>query len=260
MPKRLRVAPTDRWEQLEIHFTDPTQRTYELIRSVVLFGQSPRERVQETTTPERTLYRHLERFAAHSMPGLDPERPAAPPNTLPPGLRSRAILASGISRSQDLTAYLQQYGTDHMARFDTATYRFDAGVPKHRRTTNDDGPPTTDHRRRTNGERRVTRATGTRGRGVVVPVGAGGTESARRCGGSAYGSWRGGKYVAAASTGDVQCGGSMAVYRGVVKGNVVVLPDDVQLVNGLPVEVHVAQPGLEQPCVTNARQPSWSTL
>lgn len=39
----------------------------------------------------------------------------------------------------------------------------------------------------------------------------------------------------------------MAVYRGVVKGNVVVLPDDVQLVDGLPVEVHVAQQSLEQP-------------
>jgi len=75
MPKRLRVAPTDRWEQLEIHFTDPTQRTYELIRPVVLFGQSPRERAQETTTPERTLYRHLERFAAHGSPASIPNGP-----------------------------------------------------------------------------------------------------------------------------------------------------------------------------------------
>jgi transposase len=87
MPKRQRVAPTDTWEQLEIRFTDPTQRTYELIRPVVLFGQSPSERAQETTTSERTLYRHLERFAVHGMSGLDPERPVAPSNTLPPGLR-----------------------------------------------------------------------------------------------------------------------------------------------------------------------------
>jgi hypothetical protein len=50
MPKRQPIVPTNEWQQLELRFTNPTQRTYELIRPVVLFGQSPRERAQETDT------------------------------------------------------------------------------------------------------------------------------------------------------------------------------------------------------------------
>ncbi len=41
MPKRQRIAPTDNWQQLELHFTSPEQRTYALVRPVVLFGQAP---------------------------------------------------------------------------------------------------------------------------------------------------------------------------------------------------------------------------
>ncbi len=39
----------------------------------------------------------------------------------------------------------------------------------------------------------------------------------------------------------------MAIYRGIVKDNVVVLPDDIQLMDGLIVEVHVTRQNLEQP-------------
>lgn len=38
-----RTTPLD-WQQLELQGTNATQRTYELIRPVVLFGQSPTER------------------------------------------------------------------------------------------------------------------------------------------------------------------------------------------------------------------------
>jgi hypothetical protein len=38
----------------------------------------------------------------------------------------------------------------------------------------------------------------------------------------------------------------MAVYHGIVKGNVVVLPDDVRLADGTDVEVRVIEPG-DQP-------------
>lgn len=48
MPKRSSIAPTNDWQQLELRFTDPTQRTYELIRPVVVVGQSPMERARET--------------------------------------------------------------------------------------------------------------------------------------------------------------------------------------------------------------------
>jgi hypothetical protein len=58
MPRRQHTAPTEDWQQLELRFTNPIQRVYELIRPIVLFGESATERSQTTTTPERTLYRH----------------------------------------------------------------------------------------------------------------------------------------------------------------------------------------------------------
>lgn len=87
MPKRQPITATNEWKQLELRFTDPTQRTYELIRPVVLFGQSPRERAQETAANQRTLYRHLERFTQQGMLGLDPDRPLPPPHRLSPTVR-----------------------------------------------------------------------------------------------------------------------------------------------------------------------------
>lgn len=61
--RRCRSTPTDDWQQLLLltHFTE--QLSYELIRPVVLFGQSPAERARETTAPERTPYRQLTRVA-----------------------------------------------------------------------------------------------------------------------------------------------------------------------------------------------------
>ena len=57
--RRLRVEPTDEWEQVEILCAWPEQRDYELIRPLVLFGgpaenSSPRARpsdYNETDTP-----------------------------------------------------------------------------------------------------------------------------------------------------------------------------------------------------------------
>ena len=48
-------------------FTSPEQRTYELIRPVVLFGVPPKERAQETGTAARTVYRNVQRFVEHGM-------------------------------------------------------------------------------------------------------------------------------------------------------------------------------------------------
>ncbi len=87
MPKRQPITLTNEWQQLELRFTDPTQRTYELIRPVVLFGQSPVERAQETAANQRTLYRQLKRFTQQGMLGLDPDRTLPPPHRLSPTLR-----------------------------------------------------------------------------------------------------------------------------------------------------------------------------
>ncbi len=63
MPKRQRTEPTDNWQQLELRFTCPIQRSYELIRPVVLFGQPASDRAAAMVTSERTVYRYLARFA-----------------------------------------------------------------------------------------------------------------------------------------------------------------------------------------------------
>jgi hypothetical protein len=57
-PKRSRVPPTEDWQQLELLFSSSEQRVYELIRPVVLFGQSAAKRARETSIPARTLSRH----------------------------------------------------------------------------------------------------------------------------------------------------------------------------------------------------------
>ena len=68
--RRQRIPPTDDWEQLQLLTTSAEQRTYELIRPVVLFGQSPAERARETGAPQRTLYRQVARFATDGMVSL----------------------------------------------------------------------------------------------------------------------------------------------------------------------------------------------
>jgi len=62
MPPRPQVEPTDDWHQIALLARAPGQRTYELIRPVVLFGQSPAERAAETGAAQRTVYRQVARF------------------------------------------------------------------------------------------------------------------------------------------------------------------------------------------------------
>jgi putative transposase len=87
MARRPQRVPTDDWQQLELAFTDPVQRTYELIRPVVLFGLSPAERATQTGAAERTLYRHVERFTTGGMAKLFPTPPVPSPSRLPDDVR-----------------------------------------------------------------------------------------------------------------------------------------------------------------------------
>ncbi len=72
MPKarRQRVAPTDDWQQLELLAQFAEQRLYEMMRPVVLFGQSPAERARETSIPRASLYRRVDRFDKEGMASL----------------------------------------------------------------------------------------------------------------------------------------------------------------------------------------------
>ena len=94
MPARMRPArePTDDWQQLDLLVRFPEQRTYELIRPVVLFGHSPAERARRTGTPQRTLYRQAARFEREGMASLFGPPKVERHRTLPIEIQ-RAILA-----------------------------------------------------------------------------------------------------------------------------------------------------------------------
>ena len=68
--KRLPVAVTDAWQQLQLLAPFPEQRADELLRPVVLFGHPPAERAGETGTAERTIYRRAARCDAAGMASL----------------------------------------------------------------------------------------------------------------------------------------------------------------------------------------------
>lgn len=70
MKRRERREPTDDWDQLVLLFEWSEQREYEEFRPLVLFGGSVAERSRETGTPERTLYRKVERFEEEGFRGL----------------------------------------------------------------------------------------------------------------------------------------------------------------------------------------------
>ena len=91
MAARPQVVPTEDWRQIELLARAPGQRTYELIRPVVLFGQSPAERAAETGAAARTLYRHVARFDQLGMAGLVPPPKVEKHRTLSPAVR-QAIL------------------------------------------------------------------------------------------------------------------------------------------------------------------------
>ena len=58
MPKHRyqRREPTDDWQQLRPLLKDSGQITYEIIRPVVLWGVTPKERAVETGMSQRTIY------------------------------------------------------------------------------------------------------------------------------------------------------------------------------------------------------------
>jgi hypothetical protein len=91
MPPRSRVEPTDDWHQIALLARAPGQRADELIRPVVLFGQSPAERAAETGAADRSLYRQVARFDQLRMASFLPLPQVETHRTLPPEVR-QAIL------------------------------------------------------------------------------------------------------------------------------------------------------------------------
>jgi putative transposase len=98
MPKHKyqRREPTHDWQELRPLLKDPAQISYEIIRSVILFGVTPKERAQETGTPQSTIYYRANLFDAGGMASLIPPDPlpSVPKldkRTLPPPMRQEIV-------------------------------------------------------------------------------------------------------------------------------------------------------------------------
>lgn len=72
MRKRERVPPTEDWQQLTLQLDTAGQRSYEVIRPVVVFGEPVPDRATATQLPKRTIYRYVARFEADGLRGLEP--------------------------------------------------------------------------------------------------------------------------------------------------------------------------------------------
>ena len=90
---RTRRPPTDDWDQLRLLVGSPEQETYELLRPIVLFGQSSAGRAKETGVAARTLRRKATRFAGVGMRSLfEPDEPPEPDRRrLPLGIRTAIV-------------------------------------------------------------------------------------------------------------------------------------------------------------------------
>jgi transposase len=91
--RRPRRQPTDDWQQLRLLATSPAQETSELLRPIVLFGQTPAARARETGVPERTLRRKAARFDVRGMRSLfeQPVAPADDRRALPAEIRAAIV-------------------------------------------------------------------------------------------------------------------------------------------------------------------------
>jgi transposase len=117
-----RRQPTDDWNQLRLLVTSPEQATYELLRPIVLFGQSARSRAREAGVPERTLRRKVARFAAAGMRSLFEQEPEP--------TRDRRRLPAPIRRAiVELKAEYPPFSLREIARI--CRERFDRPVDHH---------------------------------------------------------------------------------------------------------------------------------
>ena len=98
MPKRRyeQRESTQDWQQLRPLLKDTAQIDYEVIRPVILWGQTPKERAAETGVSQRTIYYKANLFDQAGMASLLP--PAPPPEipkqdkrSLPPPIRQEIV-------------------------------------------------------------------------------------------------------------------------------------------------------------------------
>jgi putative transposase len=98
MPKQRyeRREPTHEWSQIRPLLKDPVQIHYEILRPIVLFGVSPKERSAETGVSKTTLYAKANLFDQAGMASLlpptpPPEIPKQDKRTLPHPMRQAIV-------------------------------------------------------------------------------------------------------------------------------------------------------------------------
>ncbi len=89
--QRQRCEPSERWEQRKVLFTASEHFIDEQIRPLVLFSMPLQERAREVGAAERTLYRHVQRFAQQGMRGLCTTDPAPRGLRIPSAIRKAVI-------------------------------------------------------------------------------------------------------------------------------------------------------------------------
>lgn len=114
MPKRRyeQQEPTHEWAKIRPHLKDAAQIKYELIRPVILFGTSVKERAVETGEPRSTIYYHANLFDVSGMASLLPPEP--PPTV--PKLDKRILPPSMRQAIVDLHAEYSAHRVDEIAR------------------------------------------------------------------------------------------------------------------------------------------------
>ena len=100
MPKSRRKLRerTHNWQQIQQYTLWPEQKAYELLRPVVLFGETAAERAKETGASERTLHHKADRFDQEGMASLFHKESTPSPDkarTLPPDMRQLIVDLKG---------------------------------------------------------------------------------------------------------------------------------------------------------------------
>lgn len=93
-PKREVYERTEDWTQLQLRLKWPEQVVYEMIRPVVIFGETAGERARVTGAQARTISRQADRFDRAGMRSLLPaERQSLheDPRSLPPPMRQLIV-------------------------------------------------------------------------------------------------------------------------------------------------------------------------
>jgi putative transposase len=98
MPKRRyeRREPSHEWQHIQPLLKETTQIQYEIIRPVVLWGVTPKERSAETGVSPRTIYYRANLFDTAGMASLLPPEPPPPiakqdKRSLPPDIRQEIV-------------------------------------------------------------------------------------------------------------------------------------------------------------------------